>query len=93
MNTLTRWLKIRCQDTSSLISERMDHSLPLSKRLRVGMHLAMCKACRIYEQQLQTVRSLARKLGREEDPLGPNVTMTEDCKESIKAVLKKHQGS
>lgn len=85
-------MKMRCEDTSPLISEMMDHTLPLSKRLRLGIHLAICKMCRAYQRQLETVRTLARDLGREDTPLGPEVKMSEDCRESLKAALKKHQG-
>ena len=91
MNTMTRWLKITCEDTSPLISEMMDHTLPLSKRLRVRAHLAMCGVCRIYQKQLETVRNLARKLGQEDAPVHPEVKLTEDCKQRMKDALK-HSG-
>lgn len=91
MNTLTRWLKMTCEDTSPLISEMMDHTLPLSKRLRVRAHLAMCGMCRIYQKQLETIRNLARGLGREEPPLPPEIKLTEDCKQRMKDALK-HSG-
>ncbi|MGP0629728.1 hypothetical protein ACTRW9_08470 [Nitrospina sp. 32_T5] len=87
-----RFMKLRCEDTSPLISEMMDHTLPLPKRLRVALHLSLCRMCRAYQRQLNTVRVLARGLGREDTPLGPQVTMSDDCRESLKAALKKHQG-
>lgn len=91
MNTMTRWLKMTCEDTSPWISEMMDHTLPLSKRLRVRAHLAMCGMCRIYQKQLETVRNLARKLGQEDTPVHPDVKLTEDCKQRMKDALK-HSG-
>jgi predicted anti-sigma-YlaC factor YlaD len=66
VKSIMRKLKMSCADTSLLISERMDHSLPLMKRLRVGIHLAMCEVCRYYENQLKVLRKLAQHLGREE---------------------------
>lgn len=92
MKTLLRRLKITCEDTSPLISEMMDHTLPLSKRLRVGIHLALCKMCRAYQAQLKIVQNLARKLGQQDPPLPPEVRLTEDCKERIKSALKQSGG-
>ncbi len=88
---IMRWLKITCADTSPLISEMMDHSLPFSKRWRLKLHLAMCEVCRYYQKQLEVVRTLAKKLGHEKTPIHSQVRLTEECKERMKDALKNIQ--
>ncbi len=66
MMNLMRKFNMTCEDTSPLISQAMDRSLPLGARLRLKIHLAMCEMCGYYKNQLETLRNLARHLGREE---------------------------
>ncbi len=88
MNLLLRLFKISCKDTSPLISEMMDHSLPLSRRLRVKVHLAMCKVCQIYQKQLKMLRTMAKRISEEDSPAYSKISLTEECKEKIKEALK-----
>ena len=88
MAWMIRKLRITCEDTTPLISELMDHNLPLGKRLRLKFHLAMCQVCRFYQKQLQVIRSLARKLGGNEAPTQHQVVLTEQTKTKIKDSLK-----
>lgn len=88
MQLITRWLKITCADTSPLISEMMDHSLPFSKRWRLKIHLAMCEACRFYQKQMEVLRALAKKIGGEDTPVKSDVRLSDECKERMKDALK-----
>ena len=83
-----RKLRVTCQDTTPLISELMDHNLPLGKRMRLKFHLAMCQACNFYQNQLEVIRALARKLGGEEAPTQQQVVLSEQAKTKIKDSLK-----
>ena len=88
MGKIGQWLKITCQDISSLMSEKMDHSLPLSKRLRVRVHLAICKMCKEYEAQLMALRSLARSLGEEDPNLNSSIQLSREAKEKINQSMR-----
>lgn len=88
MGLMTQWFHATCRDTTPLISEMMDHTLPLGKRLRVRFHLAICDVCGFYKKQLETVRALARKLGRDEDPTQKEAVLSEEAKNKIKDSLK-----
>ncbi len=88
MGLMTHWFGATCKDTTPLISEMMDHTLPLGKRLRVRFHLAICDVCCFYKKQLETVRALARKLGRDEDPTQKEAVLSEEAKNKIKDSLK-----
>lgn len=45
-----------CKDISGLISQSLDHRLPLQKRLSIRLHVGMCGFCRRYEEQLHLLR-------------------------------------
>jgi hypothetical protein len=61
-------LKLTCKDVAGLLIAREDRSLPLSERLTVKMHLAMCKACPVFERQLLTMRNAMRQWRNYESP-------------------------
>lgn len=88
MNKISKWLKITCEDISLLISEKMDHRLPLSKRWRAGLHLALCAVCREYQKQLRTLRSLARCLGKADGPTDPSYKLSPEARERLERSLK-----
>jgi geranylgeranyl pyrophosphate synthase len=85
---IIRKLRITCEDTTPLISELMDHSLPLGKRIRLRLHLAMCKVCGCYQKQLEVIRSLAQKLGESDAQTQQQVTLSDQAKTKIKNSLK-----
>ncbi len=88
LGKLTLWFNATCKDTSPLISERMDHSLPFSKLWRLKFHLAICEVCRYYQEQLKTLRALAHRLGKEEAPADPETKLSPEAKEKIQQALK-----
>lgn len=88
LNTwLIRKLHLSCEDTSPLISELMDHNLPLGKRMRLKFHMAMCKVCRFYQKQLEIIRALACKLRGEEAPTHQQAVLSDHAKTKIKSSL------
>ncbi|MCH7649797.1 MAG: hypothetical protein IIA63_01395 [Nitrospinae bacterium] len=89
MGRMTQWFQATCRDTTPLISEMMDHTLPLGKRLRVRFHLAICGVCCFYKKQLETVRALARKLGGDDAPTQKDAALSEQAKARIKTALNK----
>ena len=53
---------LSCRELSTHhASDYLDGGLPLRKRLAIGMHLAMCGACRRFLRQLGLVKSVLRK--------------------------------
>ncbi len=87
MEQMMQWFHVTCRDTTPLISEMMDHTLPLGKRLRVRFHLAICDVCGFYKKQLETVRALAHKLGGEDAPTPKEAALSEQAKARIKSTL------
>ncbi|MDH3256927.1 MAG: zf-HC2 domain-containing protein [Nitrospinota bacterium] len=87
MMLLFRKLRVTCKDTTPLISELMDHNLPLGKRIRLKFHLAMCQVCGFYQKQLQVIQALARKLGKEEASTQQQAVLSGPAKAKLKESL------
>ncbi|MGD9330259.1 MAG: zf-HC2 domain-containing protein [Desulfobacterales bacterium] len=49
---------LNCRDVSRLVSDSMDRSLPLSTRIKMRIHLGMCKYCARYAKQLHFLRKI-----------------------------------
>ena len=81
---------LSCKDITRLVSESMDRSLPLGKRVGMRLHLLMCKFCSRYERQLLLIRETARCLVPAEDKPGepPGETLSEETKERIRKSLR-----
>ena len=80
---------LSCKDVTRLLSESMDHSLPLGKRVGVRLHLLICKFCARYERQLLLIRETVRRLAAMEDTPGepPAETLSEEATERIRNSL------
>lgn len=79
-----------CKDTSRLVSESMDHRLPLFKRLLVRIHLGMCKHCHRFEEQLLKVRAISRHINDHLEPLDPSISLTDEARQRIRKSLRTH---
>ncbi len=81
---------LSCRDVTQLLSESMDTSLPIGKRIGVRFHLLMCKFCARYERQLLLIRDTVRRLVASEDQPGegPGETLSEEARERIRKSLR-----
>ncbi len=62
-------MMLSCKDVTRLISESMDRSLPLGRRIGVRLHLMVCRFCSRYERQLLLIRETVRQIAAPpEDP-------------------------
>jgi hypothetical protein len=50
-----------CKEVSGLLIAREDRELPLSERLALRLHLAMCQACPRFERQVLTMRNAMKQ--------------------------------
>jgi len=81
---------LSCRDVTQLLSESMDASLPIGKRIGMRLHLLMCKFCSRYERQLLLIRETVRRLAATEEKPGesPGETLSEEAKERIRKSLR-----
>ena len=81
----------KCKDTTELISENMDRDISVFKRWRMGFHVALCKYCRKYKAQLETLRKMTRGLDEEAADTNPQVSsLKSDSKERMKKKIEKN---
>lgn len=80
---------LSCKDATRLLSESMDHSLPLGKRVGVRLHLLLCRYCARYERQLLLIRETVRRLAATEETYGSLLgeRLSEEAKERIRKSL------
>ncbi len=52
-----------CHDVSTLVSTGGLPDAPFLRKLVVRMHLAMCRHCRAFRRQLETIAGAARAAG------------------------------
>ena len=81
---------LSCKDVTKLVSESMDHTLPLGKRIGVRLHLIICKFCARYERQLLLIRETARRLAARLDAPGESFgdSLSEEGRERIRESIK-----
>jgi predicted anti-sigma-YlaC factor YlaD len=76
-----------CRDISRLVSDAMDHRLPLHQRALIRLHLSMCALCRRYERQLHLLHHAVNHFADpEENQVAPPLSAA--AKERLKASLK-----
>jgi len=81
-----KWI-VTCKENSMLASRSMDERLPFADRMAMRMHLAICKNCTRFTQQLQEMRRLFRvETGAEED-LAPG--LTPEARQRIETEMQK----
>ena len=55
---------LTCREVTRLVATEDLHIAPLRTHLSAWMHLAMCRHCRRYRQELQAIGDAARRNGR-----------------------------
>ena len=75
---------LTCKEVSMLVSESMEHPLPLRQRMGVRFHLMMCSMCRTYRRQTLQLRAMFQAADRSE----PESHLSEEAARRIKDTLK-----
>jgi hypothetical protein len=68
-----KWMAT-CRETTELASRAMDQRLPFGDRMTMRMHLAICKNCARFNQQLQEMRRLFRVDTGADEGVAPGLT-------------------
>lgn len=82
--------KLECRDATGLASRAMDERLPLSNRMALRLHLAICDNCARFSRQLQEMR----RLFRAEPAAGDDAAgLPSEARQRIASELQKKLGS
>jgi len=81
---------LSCKEISRLVSESLDRKLPLRQRIRVRLHLLMCRLCSRFRKQTHFLRDAARRylttVGYTDAAAGPG--LSSEARDRIKQSLK-----
>ena len=84
-----KWMPT-CKDATELASRALDERLPLSSRMALRLHLAICDNCARFNLQLQEMRRLFRlETAADDDPPG----LAPEARQRIASELQKKLGS
>ena len=84
-----KWM-ITCKETTELASRAMDEKLPLSGRVAMRMHLAVCNNCSRFAKQLHDMRRQFRlETAADEETPG----LPQEARQRIDKKLQKKLGS
>ena len=72
-----------------MVSESLDHKLPLHQRAMIKTHLMMCRYCFRFKNQLDLIRLICREDTTPLDDRDPPVSLTTEACERIKSKIKK----
>lgn len=76
-----------CEEASQLVVMKRDRKLPLTQRIRLWMHLAMCTTCRRFNIQNKWIDDQLHKLTKS----ATESEMPEDAKQRIANRLNSEQ--
>ena len=78
-----------CKKAACLISESMEHRLPLHKRLLLRLHTGMCSMCSNYAADLVTLRRASQQMRQREDSdrSATDESLTEEARQRIKQLM------
>jgi len=52
---------LSCKEVSHLLSESQDRKLNLSEKMHLEMHLAICRGCRNFKEQMNFLREACQR--------------------------------
>ena len=86
---------ISCKKAAELLSESFEHPLPLSKKIALKTHLALCRTCVYCARQLQALRAVFRNYDSaiSEQPPPDSCCLPDDAKKRLKESLNKADSS
>ena len=70
-----------------MVSESLDHKLPLAQRIGIRIHLMMCKFCSRYRKQLLILGEAMRLQARYIEDMKPLMTLPTEARDRIKRSL------
>jgi len=73
-----------CKEVTQMVSESLDHKLPLVQRIGIRIHLMMCKFCSRYRKQLLILREAMRLQEKYLEETKPSLTLSPEARERIK---------
>ena len=58
---------LSCKEITHLLSESQDRKITVSERVHLEMHLAMCKGCKNFKNQMNFLREACKRYGKDRE--------------------------
>ncbi|WP_417551721.1 zf-HC2 domain-containing protein [Marinomonas fungiae] len=58
---------MKCTEATQLLSEKMDRPLSNKEKLNLGIHTAMCPACRQFGKHMLSLREISQQYVKQND--------------------------
>ena len=81
---------LSCKQTSQIISQSLDRPLTMRERFALKLHLLICKYCKRFSQQVQTLR-VAIKTVVSSIESNNNILMSSAAKKRIADMVEAHR--
>ncbi|MBI1914090.1 MAG: zf-HC2 domain-containing protein [Planctomycetes bacterium] len=80
---------LSCKDVTELISQSQDRKLPWYQRLRVRLHVLMCRSCSYFRRQMLLLRDALRHLRgtAEDEDVTSGPPLSQEARERIKRAI------
>jgi hypothetical protein len=80
---------LHCKDVTELVSESLDHKLPLWTRMNLWMHLCMCRLCWGFRKSLLLLHQESQQIAAEieSDCASSDVKLPDESSERLKQLI------
>jgi len=89
---MKHWM-FKCSEVSKLVSESMDHKLPLRQRMGMKFHLMMCDHCSRHKHQLHSLQEMMHNTAHFLEEGVKLDVLAEEARLRIKQTLKDSEPS
>ena len=79
---------LSCKDVTKLVSESLDRDLSLWRRIGLRLHLAMCKGCSAYRNQIESLNKVVSDHYRDDQTVKDSNDLPDDARERIKESIR-----
>ncbi len=80
-------IMITCKESTFLISKKQQDKLSRAEKMKLQLHLMMCKHCRKFAEQISFIQKGIKRLRLKIEAQSANITLSVEQKAKIKEAL------
>ena len=84
---MNHWM-FNCRKVTRMVSDSLDHKLPLYQRFGIRIHLMMCKLCSRYKDQLLLMRKIIGPKMMDKKETDLPIKLSSKARERIKRLMQ-----
>ena len=87
---MNHWM-FNCRKVTRMVSDSLDHKLPLYQRFGIRIHLMMCKFCSRYRNQLLLMRKIIGPKMMDKKETDLSIKLSSKARERIKRLMQNNR--